>query len=277
MKYKIIILLILIIIIYWYFNNVKIIYHNNDEYIEYNDKLNDFTLKLRNWYPLNNDHFTIDFGKNYFDFFKTIGTDGFHCAHSDGDKIIGSLCCRYTRNSWYICDLKVLPEYRGKQITYKLFLKNFIPSYLKSNRAYAISMYPNVAVNKLNKNFAFLHFENLSFIHIYLVDLITIKKIYNILKIKYNYIGFIDTNNSKRLILQSNNKVLKTLHLYNSNTYKNIIPIEDVSNDYQYFFCLLEKDLYLIKDLQIKEFGKATLYAYNMKIDDFYDLSTAEI
>jgi hypothetical protein len=33
----------------------------------------------------------------------------------------------------------------------------------------------------------------------------------------------------------------------------------------------------IIKDLQIKEFGKATLYAYNMKIDDFYDLSTAEI
>ena len=145
MKYKIIILLILIIIIYYYFYNVKIIYHNDDFY---NDKLNDFTLKLRNWYPLNNDHFTIDFGKNYFDFFKTIGTDGFHCVYIDNNKISGSLCCRYTRNSWYICDLKVLPEYRGKQITYKLFLRNFIPSYFKSNRAYAISMYPNVAVNK---------------------------------------------------------------------------------------------------------------------------------
>jgi len=75
MKYKIIILSIIVIFIYiyYYFNNVKIIYHNDDSY---NDKLNDFTLKLRNWYPLNNDHFTIDFGGNYFDFFKTIGTDG---------------------------------------------------------------------------------------------------------------------------------------------------------------------------------------------------------
>lgn len=272
--YIILIVFILFLFYRYYFRRIRVINHDKETF---NDKLQmlDFTYKLQNWYPLNNDFFTIEFGDDYFDFFKQIGTQGFHVVYENDKDIVGSLCARFVRNSWYLCDLKILPEFRGQNLTYKLLLKKFIPSYLKSNRGFAISMYPNETVSKLNNNFKLMNFDNLGFIHIYLVDYETIKKIYSLLTNHFNhkFNGFIDLNQSKKLVLKSGN-TLKTLHFYHSDNPKDLISIDDINDDYKFFFCLLEKDNHII---QLKEFGKAILYSYNMTINEFNDLSTADI
>jgi deoxyxylulose-5-phosphate synthase len=81
-----------------------------------------------------------------------------------------------------------------------------------------------------------MNFKNLGFIYIYLVDYQTMKTIYPILKNHYNhnYNGFIDINKMKQLTLK-NGETLKTLHFYHSNNPKDLISIDEISNEYKFF------------------------------------------
>lgn len=278
--------------------NVYVINHN-DVHInnEINNELlmNNFTKDLCNWYPIGNDKFTIDYSEKYFNFFKSLGSEGFHVVYKKNNKIYGSLCARFLRNAWYFCDLKVAPKYRGKKLTYKLLLKKCISLWFKSNRGYALSMYPNNAVKMLNDNFKLMQMRNMGFVYIYLVDYNTIVKIYDKLVKYYNhkYNGFLNINNMKKLVLNKDYSELNVLHFYHKNiNFSNgndngngnnqltsqIITFNDIHKykDYKFFYCVLEKDLPIIK-LNLNYYGLCTLYARKMQITEFNDLCTHEI
>lgn len=276
-KYYIIIFVIIYLFYISYFKNIYIINHDNITTND-NDLMIKFTDNLNNiagyQYPFGDNKFIINFSSNYFNFFKSIGTDGYHIVYKYNDEIVGSICARFHRGGWYICDLKILPEHRGNRLTFRLFTRKFIPSYIKSNKCYAISMYPNNNVKKLNKQFNFLHMKDMGFIYIYLVDYKQMIKIYDILVNYFNhkYNGFVDINNKKQLILDTGER-LNVLHFYHSNNVSyNLKPL---NKKYKYLFCLLEKDKYILNNIEY--FGKATLYIYNMNIELFNDLGTYEI
>lgn len=278
-SYKIIIILILLFVLYkMFFKNIYIIHHDNINDDD-NLKMIKFTKTLNNWYPIGDNKFTIDYSKNYFNFFKSIGNEGFHVVYEKDNNIYGSFCARFVRNSWYLCDLKVHPDYRGNKLTYKLFLRNFLYGYFKSGRGYAISMYPNPSVAKLNKNFKLMNMTNLGMILIYLVNYDQIKEIYNKLVkfYKHKYNGFLNTNNMKKLILDTSEE-LNVLHFYHKDIPSTNL-ITDINKEYtnfKFFFCILEKDLNYF-DFDVKPYGKATLYARKMDINEFNDLGTYEI
>lgn len=261
--------------------SIEIINHDSITEAD-SQQLSSFTNKLANWYPIGNKKFTIDYSDHYFNFFKSLGSEGYHVVYKVNGVICGSLCARLVRNAWYFCDLKIDPLYRGKKITYKLFLKNCIYTWFKSHRGYAISMYPNEAVKKLNNAMPFMNMKNMGLIHIFLVDCNTMQDIIKQLKdfYKHKYNGFININNCKRLKLNTGDP-LNVLHFYHKNySHPNLIPC-DILNDinyatYQFFFCILEKDLHAIS-LNIKPYGLATLYARKMQITEFTDLGTFEI
>lgn len=109
-------------------------------------------------YPYGADFFRLDHGANYFAFFERMGEPLFHVA-LDGTRVVacaaGILRTLEIENestkAWYLCDLKIHPAYRGRQITNKLFKKNLIRNYLKCSRGYAISMNPSKGENRVVK------------------------------------------------------------------------------------------------------------------------------
>jgi hypothetical protein len=250
------------------------------------DDLNRFTSELSNWYPIGDRKFTIRFSEaNYFDFFKSIGSEGFHIICRHGPVAVGSLCARLVRGAWYFCDLKVHPEYRGHKITYRLFMRNCIRAWFLSSRGYAISMYPNEAVSKLNSGFRLMHMENMGFVYIYLLDYpVFMADVYDRLVWYYGhkYNGFLNINCAKKIILDSGEE-LQVLHFYHDNIPRTGLITPDITDNanaaysgYKVFFCILEKDVSIL-NIKHPHYGMATLYAKDMGIGEFANLGTYEI
>ena len=109
-------------------------------------------------YPYGADFFTLDHGADYFAFFERMGEPLFHVA-LDGSRVVACAAGilrtvvieNKTIRAWYLCDLKVHPEFRGRQITAKLFRENLFRNYLKCRRGYAVSMNPASGENRVVK------------------------------------------------------------------------------------------------------------------------------
>jgi hypothetical protein len=99
-------------------------------------------------YPLGSDSFKIDHGKDYFAFFDRLGQSSdmvhYHAA-LDGDRVVAvgaGVIRRVPERTWYLCDLKVHPDYRGTHIPLQMLGGAFLPNYLRCARGYSISMNP---------------------------------------------------------------------------------------------------------------------------------------
>ena len=100
-------------------------------------------------YPFGEDSFHIDHGTDYFKFFDRLGMVYYYCVF-DRERIVavGAGILRSVpegnssrqRKVWYLCDLKVHPEYRGKHLPLLIFRKALIPSLILSRRCYAVTM-----------------------------------------------------------------------------------------------------------------------------------------
>src|SRR4051812_20982602 len=103
---------IVFLLVYYYYSYNIIIIDETSACGKHNQLLKEFEKKMSHYYPLGNDEFRIDHGKEYCNFFRRIGT--MHMAIlKDGGKIYGTGCailrninkCN-VRKCWYICDLK---------------------------------------------------------------------------------------------------------------------------------------------------------------------------
>jgi hypothetical protein len=102
-------------------------------------------------YPLGSDRFRIDHGEDYFAFFERMGDLRYEVA-LDGDRVVavgaGILRPRVPfgenqKSAWYLCDLKVHPEYRGRRIPFAIARRAIPSGYVRCPRGYAISMNPS--------------------------------------------------------------------------------------------------------------------------------------
>ena len=109
---------------------IKIKALTQDNWFQYSEGLQ----KLENIaeYPFGTDFFKIDHGPSYFSFFERLGDPLFQIALVD-DRIVACASGviraipvgnRITK-SWYLCDLKVHPDFRAQRIPAKLFRKKF--------------------------------------------------------------------------------------------------------------------------------------------------------
>jgi GNAT superfamily N-acetyltransferase len=95
-------------------------------------------------YPLGNDFFKIDHGSSYFAFFERLGSLHYF-AMLDRERVVAvaaGIIRSVPLRAWYLCDLKVHPDYRGRHIPVRMLSKAFFPNYIKCRRGYAISMNP---------------------------------------------------------------------------------------------------------------------------------------
>lgn len=195
--------------------NYKIVKLNKD-----NRKFLSDSIKLMEkdiYYPLGEDSFKIDHGDDYFKFFERLGELHYWCVF-DNDILIGVAAgiLRFVENkkTWYLCDLKVLKEYRGKGIPKLIFKHAFLYNLFKQRvfRAYAVSM------NDGSKNLPFKKIKRSTF------NLLKVNNKLNIYTlnqkqhqhfIKNEGLFLTNTNGCKELILRSTEKRMDLYHLTN--------------------------------------------------------------
>ena len=88
-----VIVLIIVIVCYNLYNLNKeytIINIGNDSELLYNKKLKSHEKRLRNWYPMGNDKFCLDHGKNYCKFFRRLGKLEMHICEDRNKNIVGT-------------------------------------------------------------------------------------------------------------------------------------------------------------------------------------------
>ncbi|MCO5166688.1 MAG: hypothetical protein M9894_10020 [Planctomycetes bacterium] len=102
-------------------------------------------------YPLGDDTFRLDHGADYFAFFDRLG-EVVYAAALEGDDVV-AVCCGMLRQvparqgaaagrAWYLADLKVHPDHRGRRLPLRLLARLFPWNYLRCPRGYGVTMDP---------------------------------------------------------------------------------------------------------------------------------------
>lgn len=290
----IIIVAIIIIIVYIYFvykQNLipgEIVELNNNNKSELNSKLKKFEEKLSHDYPLGYDYFKITHGENYYAFFERLGVIHMNLL-IDNNEIVGSGSgilrnIKYKNDkilpTFYLCDLKIDPKYRGKHIPFQMLLSAKQKLNI-SNRIYGITMNKNDnkenKVVKLSKKIPLLNFKSGGKLMIYSIDYDTLLKIKPIIEHHRGNISFLSLLNIKDLILKSTGSPLPLLHIqWQSNDINNIIePIPG----YTYMFCChIDDPLYIdLINHNIITNTTAEIIHHNMDDVDWKFILTSDI
>ena len=295
-----VIILIIILVICYNIYNLNMEYNilniNSDLDLTYNKKLKSHEKRLRNWYPMGEDKFCLDHGKDYCKFFRRLGELHMHIC-MDKSKDIRGTCAMILRqipleqssdvttNIWYLSDLKIEKDYRGKHIPYQILTKNIIGKYLKSNKSYGITMddKKNARVVDICKKNSYFNIKlNPSGkLYLYTVDCELMKLLHTVLSTNRGRIGYKSLEGVKDIILKSTKEPMKLLHVQwgklgtfeGKGTYD--YPIEG----YSHMFCLHENDplKQMLDNLNITTDVTATIVQYNMNDVDWSFVLTSDI
>ena len=237
-------------------------------------------------YPLGDDYFYIDHGEDYFQFFKQIGRPVVYAA-LDGEKVVavGAGIIReaplFTGSSkkskiWYLCDLKVHPDYRGNNLTIQIFRKAFFWNYLKCQRGYGISMDPKGRENhvvKITQRFPWTPVKFVEKLNIYQLDNAGITKFDQEIRRLIGDYGIKTNFGVKDIILKSNQQKMQLHHM----VFEKGASVGEFSEG-TYMFCLPQNSSYVkkITELGIEVSSTASILSHGIKSDWMF-INTSEI
>jgi hypothetical protein len=99
-------------------------------------------------YPLGEDAFRISHGAHYLAFFERMGKVAYYGLEDPAGLV--AVGCGVLRPAggpglprrWYVADLKVRPDARGRHLPVMLLRRAFLQNYLRCRRGYAVAMNP---------------------------------------------------------------------------------------------------------------------------------------
>lgn len=236
-------------------------------------------------YPLGKEIFKISHGENYFKFFEKLGDLQFSGFEMDGKlAIVAASVLRTIRNEkvWYLCALKVHPDFRNKKLTTRLVYRNFFLHYLKSRKCYGISMNSENNSNKtlkILKNVKFNFFKSAGEVMIYSLSKEQLSRVIPLIEKYKGKVGSISLKGTKDIILQSTQRPIRLNHLvFNTNdelgSYDGKVEVDDV-----FMFCSKEGSP-LTNELEavgLTESSTATIIHHGMQSWDWEFINTSEI
>ena len=183
-------------------------------------------LEQRASYPLGQDSFRIDHGEDYFAFFRRLGRLRYFVLLADGR--VAAVAAAVLRRvpmdrgerageAWYLCDLKVHPDFRGRHLPLRLLTRTFLPCVLRCRRAYAVSMNPgdgrpNPVVRLLGR-FRLAPLRPAGRLLLYSLEAGAVRRLRPQLETALGPVSFLSLRGRKDLILGSTGAPLPLLHL----------------------------------------------------------------
>lgn len=226
---------------------VQILKIGPEEQTAFNDRLR--ALESHMVYPYGTDSFQIDHGKDYFAFFNRLGRVFFHAAVV-GDSVVACGCgilrifpsAGVLKRVWYLCDLKVHPNFRHRGIPGRLLRKKLFTNLLLCRRAYTISMNPASGRNKVLdviERFPWVPFRQIGTLCFYQLTLEQVQILLpEINQVVGDEIRFIRLSGVKDIVLNSTNEAMPLFHAqYGPIASPSAMPAHA---DGQYMFCCSE-------------------------------------
>ena len=251
-----------------------------------------FDYQLSQKYSLGADRYMINYGKDYFTFFRQLGkVKYFIVKHIESKIIIGTLCVilRKFKNKiaiWHFCDLKIDTNHRGQKLTTKILEHIYYRLASITHRGYFITCDPDSEhiihiINNCNlpiKNYITTK------ILIYLVSVSEMTQIERYFSCIFGKISYVSLTNIKDIILESTKKSINLYHLHHDRKFednKNIlstIKLVNVPIDSTIMFCFpknspLEK---IILNHNIQTNISATIVSWSMKFFDWHNILTSD-
>ena len=219
----------------------------NEEWKVFQSRIAD--LEKGTSYPLGEDRFEIDHGEDYFAFFTRLGQLHYYVV-LDEERVVAVAAAilrrvppasrEKPRAVWYLCDLKVHPEYRGRYLPLSIFVRAFPKLYPLSPHAYAISMdtdreRPN-RVALMLKRFPLAPMSIATKLGIVSLDTKRMQKIEPILREYFGRVSYLSLKGKKDIILQSTRSAMPLLHVQFGPSAEH--GLTEPLNDYVHMFCV---------------------------------------
>lgn len=239
-------------------------------------------------YPLGQDSFRIDHGANYFAFFERLGRL-YYYGWIEAGKVVGvaaGILREWKTDSgkqraWYLCDLKVHPEYRGQHIPLRMLSAAFPLNYLRCTRGYAISMDPaNGRTNRialLLRRFRWLRFVPSEQIQLWSLSYEEMERALPVLRQHRGPLSFLSLRGIKDIVLKSTKKPMPLLHAQFGPFAANGVATPEPGA--VHMFCAPRADAMATELMQMgfSPSASATVISHRMSAESWCNVLTSEI
>ena len=185
------------------------------------------SLEKRATYPLGDDFFQIDHGGDYFRFFERLGEMVYYVIVDREAGVIGAAAGIIRRlsfsagappkSTFYLCDFKIEPSYRGKNFALKMAGHGFFRNYLRCPRGYAITMNdPAQETNRivyLADKFRWASTEVAGPLLLFSLGYDEMRRHASLLEEHRGPLSYLSLGGVKDIVLQSNGEAMPLLHV----------------------------------------------------------------
>lgn len=208
-------------------------------------------------YPLGQDSFALDHGRDYFAAFTRMGEltyfVGLDRDAPEGQQVVAG-CAAVLRRvpprpgakpapAWYLCDLKVASAWRGHRLPWKLFTYGFPRFYPRCGRGYGITMNrpgdPNPVV-RLAERFPLARSAVGGILRLYSLDAASMAAVAPALAAARGPLSYLSLAGRKDMVLTSTGAPVPLLHVQHGPCAEPGLGAPQAG--YQHMFCLPEGD-----------------------------------
>ena len=177
-------------------------------------------------YPLGEDRFEIDHGADYFAFFTRLGRLHYYVV-LDENRVVAVVAailrrippanCETPKAVWYLCDLKVHPEYRSRYLPVSISVYACPKLAPLASHAYAISMDADSKrqnpLARMLSRFPLTPMSIATRLGIVSLDAEQMRKVEPVLREHFGDLSYLSLAGKKDIILQSTGAPMPLLHV----------------------------------------------------------------